>query len=56
MIGNAQDVAQQGYDACVRGDVIRVPGVVSQAAILASRATPKWLLRLVSGAMVRTLK
>jgi uncharacterized protein len=56
MIGNAQDVAAQGYDACMRGEVIRVPGVVNQATILASRATPKWLLRLVSGAMARTLK
>ena len=56
LIGNAQDVAQQGFDACMRGEVIRVPGVVNQATILASRATPKWLLRRVSGAMIRSLK
>ena len=56
LIGNAQDVAQQGFEACMRGEVIRVPGVVNQATILASRATPKWLLRRVSGAMIRSLK
>ena len=56
LIGDVAAVAQQGYAACMSGDVIQVPGVVNLATLLASRATPKWLLRRVSGALVRKLK
>ena len=53
LIGDAHDVARQGFEACLRGDVICVPGVVNQAAMLASRSTPKWLLRRVGGMLAR---
>jgi uncharacterized protein len=53
LIGEAKAVAQQGFDACMRGQTICVPGAINQASTIASRATPKWLLRRVSGAMVR---
>jgi hypothetical protein len=53
VVGSAEAVAAEGYDACLRGEVIRVPGKLNLAAILAARATPKWLLRRVSGAVVR---
>lgn len=56
VVGNAEDVAREGYDACLRGEVIRVPGVLNQAATLAARATPKWLMRRLSGAMVRGMR
>jgi uncharacterized protein len=56
LIGDAKVVAQEGFDACMRGDAIKVPGAINQATIIASRATPKWLLRKVGGAMVRSLK
>lgn len=56
VISSAEAVADEGFEACVRGEVIRVPGALNQAAILASRATPKWLLRRVSGAMARSMK
>ena len=56
MVGSADAVAQEGYDACLAGEAIRVPGVLNLATILASRATPKWLLRRVSGALVRRIK
>jgi uncharacterized protein len=56
LIGDVTAVAQEGFDACMRGEVIRVPGAINQATIIASRATPKWLLRKVSGAFVRGLK
>jgi uncharacterized protein len=49
-------VAQQGFDACMRGDVICVPGVLNRAATVAGRVAPRWLLRRVSGALVRALK
>jgi hypothetical protein len=42
-------VAEAGYRACLAGDVIAVPGVVNQAATLASRSTPRWLVRRVAG-------
>lgn len=49
MVGNVNDVAHQGFDACMRGDVICIPGVINQAAMLASRSTPKWLVRKLGG-------
>jgi len=53
MIGDAAEVAAEGYRACLRGEVIKVPGVLNLATTLASRATPKWLMRGLSGAVVR---
>jgi hypothetical protein len=53
LIGDAAQVAAEGYRACLRGEVIRVPGVLNLASTLASRATPKWLLRGLSGAVTR---
>ncbi len=53
VVGDADVVADQGVRGCLRGDVIVVPGAVNLAATLAARATPKWLLRKVSGAIVR---
>jgi hypothetical protein len=34
-------------------EVIEVPGAVNQAATLAARAAPKWLLRRVAGTVTR---
>jgi short-subunit dehydrogenase len=56
LIGDVTDVARQGFDACMQGDVICVPGVVNQAAMLASRSTPKWLLRRISGLLGRQVQ
>ena len=53
LIGDADQVAEEGYRACAEGDVICVPGAVNQAVTLASRATPKWLLRRITGSLVR---
>jgi short-subunit dehydrogenase len=52
-IGQVEQVAREGYEACLRGDVIKVPGVLNLAGTLASRATPKWLLRKITGALGR---
>jgi short-subunit dehydrogenase len=49
MIGDVDDVARQGYKACMAGEVICVPGAINLAVTLGSRAAPKWLLRRVSG-------
>jgi len=53
LIGDADDVATQGYRACMRGDAIVVPGVLNRMGTLAARATPKWLLRKLSGEVTR---
>jgi short-subunit dehydrogenase len=56
VVGGVDAVADQGYAACMNGEVICVPGTLNQAAMVAGRATPKWLLRRVSGALVRGLQ
>jgi short-subunit dehydrogenase len=56
IVGDADQVAAEGYAACLAGEVIRVPGVLNQAATLAGRATPRWLLRQVTGAVARRMK
>lgn len=53
VVGDVEDVAAQGYRACLKGDAICVPGAVNIAATLTGRATPKWLLRRISGIMGR---
>jgi short-subunit dehydrogenase len=54
LIGDPAQVADDGYRACMRGEVIKVPGLVNLAGTLASRATPKWLLRSLSGTLARS--
>lgn len=53
LVGDVEDVARQGFEACMKGDTICVPGAINRAAILASRSTPKWLVRRVGGLMAR---
>jgi len=56
LVGSVDGVAEEGFQACMRGEVICVPGVLNQATLLASRASPKWLVRRVGGALVRRLR
>jgi len=53
LIGDVQAVAAQAFTACMRGDAICVPGVINRAAMIASRGTPKWLVRRVGGLLGR---
>lgn len=53
LVGDVADVARAAFEATERGDAIVVPGTINQGAMIASRATPKWLLRLVGGAIGR---
>jgi uncharacterized protein len=53
VIGRVDEVAAEAYRACLAGEVIVVPGLVNQTAALASRATPKWLLRRLAGVLGR---
>ena len=51
LVGDAAKVADEGYRACMQGVAIKVPGAINQAVTLASRATPKALLRRIAGAL-----
>ena len=53
LVGEVGAVAEEGYRACLAGDVICVPGLLNQAAMVAGRATPKWLLRRIAGVLGR---
>ncbi len=53
LVGDVHEVAQQGFDACMKGDAICVPGAINQAVTLASRSTPKWLVRRIGGLLGR---
>ncbi len=54
LIGDVDQVAAEGYRACMNGEAIRVPGALNFAATVAGRATPKWLLRRLAGTLGRT--
>ena len=53
LVGEVSDVAREAFEACMNGDVICVPGVINRAAMIASRSTPKWLVRRLSGFLGR---
>lgn len=53
LIGDARSVAQAGFQSCMDGETICVPGVLNLAGTLASRASPRWLVRRIAGFMGR---
>jgi len=53
-LADARRVAQEGFDACKAGQVIRVPGLANQALVTWSRLQPRWLVRAVSGLASRS--
>jgi short-subunit dehydrogenase len=53
LVGDVHQVADMAFAACMRGDAICVPGVINQAAMIASRSTPKWLVRRIGGLIGR---
>ena len=55
-MGDVAAVAAEGHAACLRGDVIVVPGWVNRAATVGGRVLPKWLLRRISGMVTRRVK
>jgi hypothetical protein len=56
LVSTAERAADEGYDACLRGEVIRIPSTMNPAAIVTAHATLKWLVRSVSGAMAQRMK
>ncbi|TWO70324.1 SDR family oxidoreductase [Caenimonas sedimenti] len=53
LVGDVDDVARQGFAACMKGEVICVPGILNRTAMIASRGTPKWLVRRIGGVIGR---
>ena len=53
LVGDVDDVARQGFAACMKGEVICVPGILNRTAMIASRGTPKWLVRRIGGVLGR---
>jgi short-subunit dehydrogenase len=49
MIADVKSVAKEGYDACVNGEVVRVPGLANQISALWSQTQPRWLVRTLTG-------
>ncbi|WP_395701333.1 SDR family NAD(P)-dependent oxidoreductase [Aquabacterium sp.] len=55
LVGNVEQVAREGWQACRSGQVIVVPGALNLAATVGARAMPKWLLRRLAGAVTRKM-
>jgi len=49
LISDVEDVAREGFKACMNGTPIVVPGKLNLAGTLVVRATPKWLVRRLVG-------
>ncbi|MFO1327883.1 MAG: SDR family oxidoreductase [Rubrivivax sp.] len=56
VVGEVQAVAEAGWQACLKGEAIVVPGVVNQAATWATRSAPRWLVRRVAGILGRAVE
>lgn len=54
VIGDVDAVAAEGHRACMRGEVVCVPGMLNVATALVGRAAPTWLVRRVAGVLGRS--
>lgn len=52
---DVKDVAKQGFDACMAGEVVRVPGIANQMSALWSQTQPRWFVRTLGGLVGRQL-
>jgi short-subunit dehydrogenase len=53
LVSAVDDVAAEGFEACMKGEVIRVPGALNLASTLSGRAIPKWAVRRIAGMIGR---
>lgn len=49
LLADIASVAQSGYDACMQGTVVEVPGIANKATSMLVQMQPKWLLRKLTG-------
>jgi short-subunit dehydrogenase len=52
-LSEVEDVARQGYEACVAGEAVVVPGLANRLLASAVQLQPRWLVRSVSGLVGR---
>ena len=49
MVGDVKKVARTGFEACMNGRPLVVPGTINLLNTVISRALPKWLIRRIAG-------
>ncbi|HSG88497.1 MAG TPA: SDR family oxidoreductase [Pseudomonadales bacterium] len=54
-MASAEDVAKEGYAACMRGEAIRVTGMANRLGTLWSQVQPRWVVRTLGGLVGRQL-
>ena len=54
-IARVRDVATEGYQACMNGEAVRVPGFANKMTALWSTSTPRWVVRTMSGLFARQM-
>jgi uncharacterized protein len=55
LLSDAREVARDGYAACMKGEVIAVPGVLNRVHTRTVGVYPRWLVRGVGGLFGRRL-
>jgi uncharacterized protein len=53
-VTSVEQVADEGYEACMAGEVIRIPGYLNLLATISSRAVPRWVVRRITGMIGRS--
>lgn len=54
LMASARDVALEGYNACMAGEAVRIPGPIYQALVSWLQVQPRWAVRFFSGIAART--
>lgn len=52
-LASPESVAREGYTACMRGEVIRVPGLANRLGTAWTQVQPRWLVRTLGGLVGR---
>lgn len=52
-LSEVEDVARQGFQACVAGEAVVVPGLANRVVASAAQLYPRWLVRTVGGLVGR---
>ncbi len=55
LLASVERVAREGYQACMRGETIRVPGWANRLGTFWSQLQPRWVVRTLGGLIGRQL-
>jgi len=53
LLSEVEDVAREGYEACISGQAVVVPGLTNRLATSAVQLSPRWLVRNLGGLIGR---